>query len=300
MIKIILLVLICFQSFSLIPNDCDLKGISELPTLAGGRIKPTNVLAKESLKFIFQQKPKLAASKLLCLLSLNKGQEYIPQLSIKAEHKRLWSFFSVDKSKGIPIEKALTSIRDLRLEYQQNKDDSSYRKEINKVLFRIDQFQKITTGETWNLWFENDWRPINQLRNVSLNQLQKSLDSFNSNDLSKTKIEFIFDKISPFTWSILVTLLSILFLFSLKSIIVPMSLAILSVSLQSLGMFARVYISGRAPITNMYETVMFSGLGALILCLFIYSYKKNKVFLYTGLFYNICLLYTSPSPRDRG
>jgi ABC-type transport system involved in cytochrome c biogenesis permease subunit len=56
-------------------------------------------------------------------------------------------------------------------------------------------------------------------------------------------------------------------------------------------MFLRIQISGRAPVTNMYETVMFSGFGALILGFIIYLYKKEIKFLYAALAHNLlCLL----------
>jgi ABC-type transport system involved in cytochrome c biogenesis permease subunit len=52
-----------------------------------------------------------------------------------------------------------------------------------------------------------------------------------------------------------------------------------------------VLISGRAPITNMYETVMFSGFGALVLAVGLTLWKKDRTFLWGGLAYNVlCLM----------
>ena len=56
-------------------------------------------------------------------------------------------------------------------------------------------------------------------------------------------------------------------------------------------MAMRVMISGRAPITNMYETVMFSGYGALLIALVILIFRKEKIFLLAGLGHNILCLF---------
>jgi ABC-type transport system involved in cytochrome c biogenesis permease subunit len=65
----------------------------------------------------------------------------------------------------------------------------------------------------------------------------------------------------------------------------------IAVAIQLVAITMRVLISGRAPITNMYETVMFSGLGALIIGLIIYAVRKDKKFVLAGSAYNIlCLM----------
>ena len=56
-------------------------------------------------------------------------------------------------------------------------------------------------------------------------------------------------------------------------------------------MMLRMFISGRAVITNMYETVMFSGLGAHIIALVLTIWKKERNFLMAGMGYNVlCLM----------
>ncbi len=52
----------------------------------------------------------------------------------------------------------------------------------------------------------------------------------------------------------------------------------------------RVYISGRAPITNMYETVLSSGTGGLILSIILAKIHKQKTYYFLGLIYNFCSL----------
>jgi cytochrome c-type biogenesis protein CcsB len=47
--------------------------------------------------------------------------------------------------------------------------------------------------------------------------------------------------------------------------------------IHSIGFMLRIYISGRAPVTNMYETVVFLAFGVLIFGLIIYSRQRNKI-----------------------
>ncbi|MBT7766030.1 MAG: cytochrome c biogenesis protein CcsA [Bdellovibrionales bacterium] len=57
-------------------------------------------------------------------------------------------------------------------------------------------------------------------------------------------------------------------------------------------------ISERAPITNMYETVLFSGYGALVFALIFGHLRKEKLFLIVGLGYNVCTLFMISFAND--
>lgn len=63
-----------------------------------------------------------------------------------------------------------------------------------------------------------------------------------------------------------------------------------TILVQIAGMAIRVMISGRAPVTNMYETVMFSGFGALLISCIIYSFRREIIFILAGLGCNILSL----------
>ena len=89
----------------------------------------------------------------------------------------------------------------------------------------------------------------------------------------------------------LLSILAIIFMVVLRNKRVGITLALLSVAIQISGITLRVLISGRGPVTNMYETVMFSGLGALIIALIIFLFKKDLIYILAGLGYNILCLF---------
>ena len=91
-------------------------------------------------------------------------------------------------------------------------------------------------------------------------------------------------------FSLLLTLAALASMVLVRSFAVTLSMAGGVLLLQSLLIILRIIISGRAPITNMYETVLFSGYGALILALIIGHLKKEQIFVYLGLAYNACTL----------
>ncbi|MCO4793923.1 MAG: cytochrome c biogenesis protein CcsA, partial [Bacteriovoracaceae bacterium] len=70
----------------------------------------------------------------------------------------------------------------------------------------------------------------------------------------------------------------------------PLFFALSTVAVETVYITLRVIISGRAPVTNMYETVLFSGFAALILSLIVGHFKKDKQFIYVGLMYNFLTL----------
>ena len=53
----------------------------------------------------------------------------------------------------------------------------------------------------------------------------------------------------------------------------------------------RIIISGRAPITNMYETVLFSGFTGLILTMILGHIKKEPMYVKIGLGYNLLSIF---------
>jgi cytochrome c-type biogenesis protein CcsB len=103
-------------------------------------------------------------------------------------------------------------------------------------------------------------------------------------------LELKYYKYNFFLWALLCSLLAIMLFVLTKNLIPGGIFTALSLMLQISAITIRVMISGRAPITNMYETVMFSGLGALIISLIIYAMRKDILFVLAGLACNILSL----------
>jgi cytochrome c-type biogenesis protein CcsB len=103
-------------------------------------------------------------------------------------------------------------------------------------------------------------------------------------------LELKYYKWNLFTWAMLAAILAIGAFVLTRNRWPGIALTSLSIVLQVIAMSMRVMISGRAPITNMYETVMFSGFGALLISVVIALYRKEIAFLLAGLAYNVLSL----------
>jgi len=292
---------------------CKSSLLDDLPVQAQGRIKPYLTLASESIKFISNSTKfnDLNASEVFCLLSLQSiGLESSLDLEVRVDHANVKKLLQMDdRQHSIKSSIILPRYEELRNEYQTLRVNDSYKKDLNKVIIRVELLQEIIAGRLWTIpeFTENEtkWSPlVTGLTQEKIQaQNQPGMTGFET-FFTKLKNEYVvkhpnsthvleyhYKRLHLFSYSMLLCLLSIIIgVITQKDrfLVIP---TLLAVGLEIVAITMRVYISGRAPITNMYETVMFSGIGALILSLIIYAQKKDRQFIYGGLGYNIlCLL----------
>lgn len=73
--------------------------------------------------------------------------------------------------------------------------------------------------------------------------------------------------------------------------------AVAAVALQTLGLTLRCLISGRAPVTNMFESVIWVALGAAVLGLLFYARSRQPLWLFAALPISLaCLLLVARLP----
>ncbi|MBF0205517.1 MAG: cytochrome c biogenesis protein CcsA [Oligoflexia bacterium] len=101
----------------------------------------------------------------------------------------------------------------------------------------------------------------------------------------------LYSQINPLVLALLASLLALL-CSVLANKRVVLFFTLITLCLQTLALFMRGFIAHRAPITNMYETVFFSGYSALIIMLLYYYFNQKKsFFLLVGLTVNsLCLM----------
>ena len=310
--KLLVLVMISFQATLHAQDICDeVKG--DWPVLAGGRIKPLLVLSQESLKFMTgKSNPwNTSAIKTFCQLSfLDIGMKQPDKIEIKVDH--------VDVRKILGLNENSTHIGVTELENQQMtlrsammkiKENNSTKKEIQKVLSRFALYDDIKQGKIWTFaTIKQDkitWIPLSdyltqnsidraketQKGNPIIALMMESKDLFDKKEKSHYLLEYHFVKTHYFSWALVLSLLALVLTFSIESYKLGLITTFISIGIQITGMTMRVLISGRAPITNMYETVMFSGFGALVIGVGLILFYKNKNFLMGGLAYNcLCLM----------
>ena len=302
-------IFLSLNSFSKEPYFCK-EELGKLPIQQNGRVKPLLVHSKEMIRYLTGKskiKPYGPVTS-YCLLSLkNTGLPISLDVQLRVDHVDARKYFNLGETKTISAETVVDSSSDLRMEVGRIKEENSYKKSLVKLLNQASLYKNITSGQNWLFPMVNgsqtSWIPmpvflkedlIRSMSNQSNDPFTKVMfdtaEKFNQTGQSTYLTEYTFTKLHLPGFSLLVTLLALGALTLFKSYKTAYGLTIVTLLLQTALIVFRILISGRAPITNMYETVMFSGYGAMILALVVGAYRKEKVFVYVGLMYNMCTL----------
>ena len=294
--NIFILLFLTFVTSSLANTTslCDKKEWGALPVQQGGRVKPLYVHAREALKYLTGNKNPLKTDPVAtyCRLSLTPQKQDI--LMVPIEHARLKEFLDLEShTKHRPYTEVLPSFDDIRREALGAQEGSGYRRALDKLLTRLHLYREITRGENWTYYAPNNqWMPIKNL--AALPSFEKVLAStaeqYRKKEGGKVNLELAYAKMHLPLLSLLLALIALASLVLSKRFSISLTLSGGVLLLQTILIILRIIISGRAPITNMYETVLFSGYGAMILALIIGHLKKEQVFVYLGLAYNTCTL----------
>ena len=285
--------------------------LETFPTRSGGRVKPLYVLANDTIKFMTGESKvgELSAVEAFCKLTLKAfGMPIEIPVKIKVEHVEVKKLLQMNPDASNLTADLLAGKLDLiEGELSKQKENNSYKKELTKVKQRWQTYEALIQARLWTvpslkgsdiefiavadfLTQENvasarakSDNPVNYLfHEASENYLKTKGDDY--------LLELRYFKMNPFVWSLIISLLAIICLVAFKSKWSGTALTTITIALQITGMVMRVMISGRAPVTNMYETVMFSGFGALIISCIITMYRKEFAFLIAGLGFNILSL----------
>lgn len=303
----ILMIILSLSSFSQVDKICS-KDLDDMPILAGGRIKPVFVHAKESLKFLFDlsSHENLNASEIYCLLSLEAfGIKNDFNFPVKIEHIKTREFLNLGNERKLPIKELMTKAEIIKNEFMVQKENNAYKKELNKLLQKLELYDSIVKGIDWKIPQGDTWpsltdflteEKIISLKAQNIEEPFKALFTEAETNYLKTKgdhylLELTYVKSHIFSYALALVLVGITLLVLIKNNSPGIAVAIITLLVQIAGITMRVMISGRAPITNMYETVMFSGFGALFIGTIITIIKKDKLFILAGLSYNfLCLM----------
>jgi len=292
-----------FAQMNLCSNDLD-----TWPVLAGGRVKPYFVLAQETLKFITGQSKvgELSNSEAFCKLTLKAfGMPLEIPVDVKVDHVEVRKFLGVNEDQtSIPVADLLEKRGLIETELAQKKENNSYRKELMKVAQRLGAYEAIIQARAWTVPIVKDEKiefipaaefltqtRMAEAKGEGIDRVKNLFEEARANYVrlqgDKYLLELKYFKWNLFLWAMIVAIMAMGLLVGLKNKKPGLILALVAVGIQITGMVLRVMISGRAPVTNMYETVMFSGLGALVLSLIIALYRKEVAFTIAGLGYNI-------------
>jgi cytochrome c-type biogenesis protein CcsB len=288
------------------------KELETFPVLSGGREKPLYVLATESMKFMTgsDKVNDLSATEAFCKLSLKAfGMPLEIPVFIKVDHVEVRKLLGMKEDQTSIAVKDLTAKADFVVQaIQTTKENNSYKKELNKVIGRLNLHESIINARAWTVPLKEGEDKINfvPLAEFLTQSRVEAAQGKGSNPVSylieaakadylkikgeKYLLELKYYKWNLFMWSLLLSILAIIMFVMMKNKLPAWTLTSISIVLQLVAMTIRVMISGRAPITNMYETVMFSGFGALIISCIIFFMRREILFIIAGLACNVLSL----------
>lgn len=273
------------------------------PVLAGGRVKPYFVLAKESVKFLTGKSKYQgeAPTQTFCQIMLQTSADTTLDFPILVEHVDTKKLLGLSENESNLGAQELINKKDLiRSEIFKIKESTAFKKDLNKLFARISTFESIKDGKAFTLFTgeeaNNGWSELNSLgpeRSPAqiMEAAKESKEKFIQTNSDDYKLELTYVKSHIFSIAMLIALIGIFLTVLMKSLTWGVVFSFLTIAVEIVGITMRVLISGRAPITNMYETVMFSGFGALIIALGVLYFRRDKIFLLAGLGYNILCLF---------
>ena len=312
MFKFIFIFIVLAASVQAQPNGKSLslctKDLETFPTQAGGRVKPLYVFATETIRFMTgsDKVDGLSATEAICKLSLKAfGMPLELPVMIKVDHVKVRSLLGLKENQtSIPVSDLENKADIVVGEIQQIKENNSYKKELTKVSSRLNTYRAVVGAQAWTVPLKKD----NKIEFVSIGEFLaqsrvESAQGKGSNPVSylfsEAKADYLalsgdgyllelkYYKWNLFVWSLLSSLMAIILFVVIKNKIPGTIFTVLTICLQITAMVVRVMISGRAPVTNMYETVMFSGFGALIISCIIFFLRKEIMFILAGLAFNV-------------
>lgn len=295
------------------PYFCD-NEMGKLPILQAGRVKPLYVHANEVIKQLTGKRKINGHNAVMsyCLLSIQGlGLENKLVAHAPVEHVELKTLLSLEKGQSsLPFNKLNEQVDFLRSELARlGTETNSYRTALNRLLGQIFLYREVIRGENWTLPLMNGqddaWLPLagflteqrvqeaaqNGAKNPFLAAMQTTAEQYQTVKGPRSKVEYYFAVANLPMLSMIICFLALATMTLFRKFPITLALASATVVLQTIYVILRIYISERAPITNMYETVLFSGYGALVLAMLIGHFKQEKIYLYMGLGYNVLTLF---------
>lgn len=142
--------------------------------------------------------------------------------------------------------------------------------------------------------------------------VQAEIPEFNASKNSRIRLEEVYNRFHPFLWSWIIYLFSAL-LWSvivitkrtetskLKKVALFTTLVALIVHVFGFGM--RIYISGRPPVSNMYESIIWVSFGVMLFALVLFVKHRNGVILGVATFlsaFSLIVADAAPTVMDPG
>lgn len=341
--KLLFILLTLFSIQSQAGNFDALKGLA---VQDGGRIKPFDTFARESMQLVYGKQKLKGKSSIevvftwMLLPDVWANMEIVHinygRLKDDLDLPRETKYFSPASLMSHP--KLPTLIQEVNTKQEVKERLNSYDQAILQLSQQISQFQAIANGLHPGFIPEGDdigskWRAFSKFTDIeskdfsritkefieviraqegsekpSGKALEKAVASFVTShqslvDQGELATENHYNALSPFQWSWILYLISVLCLFFFSLLknknaylagVVFMSLGFL---IHTYGFGLRVFLTGRPPVSNMYETVIWVAWGAVLFAGIFEWKKKNRFMLISaGIVAILCMIIADFAP----
>ncbi len=351
--------LISLMTLTLMLSSMALAGSSRdaikyIPIQNGGRLKPFDTFAQESMQLLHGKRSRENKSATDIILSmyvvpdvwLNTKFLAVKNFEVKKnlgldEKENFFSYADLAKAKQLPL-----LLQNLRSKSDMKEKLNPYDQAVQKVESQMYMFNAISSGMAFTLVpakpdkSTTTWLPIahaspeivklfNEIATEFVQSISSELKNgagSNSEALEKKVVEFrtaaqnenptlypsekdmgievLYNKLHPFKWAwILYFVSAFFFAFSSRQKSKPWEFKSgwvfvgLGFALHGLGFALRIYITGRPPVSNMYETVVWVAFGALVFAAFIERATKHRLVMLGGcLVAMFCLILADLAP----
>ncbi|MCB0349291.1 MAG: hypothetical protein KDD37_10685, partial [Bdellovibrionales bacterium] len=308
--------------FSLLTvNASELDVLQYFPVQDGGRVKPFQTFAIESLELIYgreaykdlEGKKKSAAEIVFTWTFLGEHWNEIPLFELQYgelkkalkldEAKKYFSFAELLKNERLPA-----LLQELNIQIENKEKMDNFFQALQRLSNQLNLFSAIQKGLVPGFIPEEggtSWKSIEKFNQEDALQwqsvvggfvkmvsgesgLKAAVDGFRSYanypapEVAKISSEVHYNNLKPFRWAWIFLVLSLLLYalyWILKKPILFQSSMVLTIAgffMTTYGFILRMYLTGRPPVSNMYESVVWVSWGALFFSLIFYFFKRRK------------------------
>ncbi len=321
--------------------------LKELPVQDGGRVKPFDTLASESIRLVYGKAIYKDKEPVLLVLTWLLAPEIWAQTEfMQIKNKKIKEALSLPSEKEYFSQKELVrnpNIEALFQNLQVKKDKevklNAFDQALDRLqgqLFRLGMFQSGDILKLEPQTGEQSWKSVNEFgpeykaefKNL-LTEVTKYVQDENNTDTSsldasseklaslilanyegdkksltrKIKAEVFYNDYHPFryAWIFYVLALLIMFVYWLtawKPLVFGFNgFMVFGFLLHCFGFALRVYISGRPPVSNMYETVLWVPFGSILFGLLVGKWGKSPLpYISSCVVAILCLIVADMAP----
>ncbi len=340
--KFVMVLILSLMSFYASAKDIETI-LGRMPVQDGGRYKPFDTFARESLQLVYGRREynsRSASEIVMTWLLLPEHWDGLEFVKIERRDLKEALGFPVERSHFSPNEivqneRIVLLMQDLASKRKAQEKLNPYWQAVQTLESQISLYKGVVAGAALNLIpkkEEANWYALREtppdLR-AKFDEITKgfvqAIDTKDTTLLESSVTEFIalaraenpthypseeiinkeltLNHFHPFKWAwicyLVAALAFLVFIFSQNGVSAQVGLIAMVVAflLHSYGFYLRIYIMGRPPVSNMYESVVWVSWGAVLFSFILERIQKKKFFLLAASIISVlCLIMADIAP----